>query len=74
MSTATEILMRMEEASRMLGAAPPIQSEMRLHPDDIAALRRQFGVTTIATGPFNSFSGIKIIPDVFAERLPRKAP
>ena len=72
MITATDLLARMAEAQEMINAMPPVQSEMRLHPDDIAALRRQCG-ETIAAGPFNSFAGVKIIPDESAERLPRKA-
>ena len=72
MSTATDLLAKMVEAKRAMDALPPVKSEMRLHPDDIAALRRQCNAT-IATGPFNSFAGVNIIPDESAERLPRKA-
>lgn len=70
MRNATELLAQMAEAKRTLDALPPVHHEMRLHPADIEALRRQCG-TTKAPGPINSWSGIKIIPDESAERLPR---
>jgi len=73
MSTATEILAQMIEAKRAIEAMPPVKSEMRMHPDDIEAMRRQCGATKV-NGPVNSWSGIKIIPDESAERLPRKWP
>lgn len=71
MSTATEILAQMIEAKRMLDALPPITTERRMHPDDINAMFRQFGVVK-ATSPFISFTGVWIIPDVDAPRLQRK--
>jgi len=71
MSTATEILAQMIEAKLAIEAMPPITTERRMHPDDINAMCRQFGVVK-ATSPFISFTGIKIIPDESAERLPRR--
>jgi flagellar biosynthesis/type III secretory pathway protein FliH len=71
MNKATDLLAQMIESKRALESLPPVQSEMRMHPADIEALRRQCGATK-ATGPINSWSGIKIIPDESAERLPRK--
>jgi len=68
---ATDLLAKMIEAKRAMDALPPVQSEMRMHPDDIEALRRQCEATR-TTAPVNSWSGIKIIPDASAERLPRK--
>lgn len=73
MHSVTEILAQMSEAKLALDAMPPVQHEMRLHPADIEALRRQCGATK-AAGPVNSWSGIKIIPDESAERLPRRYP
>lgn len=73
MSTATEILAQMIEAKRAIEAMPPVKSEMRMHPADIEAMRRQCGAAKV-TGPVNSWSGIKIIPDESAERLPRRYP
>jgi len=70
MSTATEILARMVEAKRAMDALPPIQTEQRMHPDDINELRDRFRHEK-STGPFNNIFGIKIIPDETAERLPR---
>jgi hypothetical protein len=73
MSTATEILVRCIEAKFALDSVPPIQTEMRMHPADIEAFRLQCGATK-GPGPFVTWTGIKIIPDETAERLPRKFP
>lgn len=73
MSIATDLLARMIEAKRAIEAMPPVKSEMRMHPDDIEAMRRQCGATKVI-GPVNSWSGIKIIPDESADRLPRRYP
>lgn len=73
MSTALEILAGMVEAKRLMDSMPPIQTEKRMHPDDINALRRQVGSSN-AAGQFTNIFGIKIIPDETAERLPRIQP
>jgi hypothetical protein len=73
MSTQIEILSRMVEATHALDSLPPIQTEVRMHPADIEALRRQCGATK-TPGPFVTWTGVLIIPDEAADRLPRRFP
>lgn len=65
------IIEQMLEAAEQLRHLPKPVNEIRMHPADIEDMRRQCGATKII-GPVNSWSGIKIIPDVDAPRLPRR--
>lgn len=42
------------------------QLELRLHPDDLADLRRRFGNSSLV-----ALNGVPVIADSAAERLPR---
>lgn len=72
MSILEDMCLAIEEARQKLLAIPLPPKEMKLHPADIAELRRKCE-TARDTGPAGSWCGVMIIPDESAERLPRKA-
>jgi hypothetical protein len=62
----------MEQAKLLIGAAP-LQKEIKLHPDDYKALLDQCKPHLLypAPGAADSFSGLRVVVDEHAPRLPR---
>lgn len=66
-----DVLRKIDEIHAKHGKPP---NELRLHPDDIEAIKHRF--KPMLTHPANrngdSIMGIRLVPDKDAERLPRK--
>ncbi len=62
------------ELLKNMSPTPPV--EFKLHPDDYAELNRQAepDLTHPMPGVPDCFSGLRIVVDATAERLPRKTP
>jgi hypothetical protein len=61
---------------RLKNMSPTPPCEFKLHPDDYAELKRQAApyLQHPMPGVPDSFSGLRIVVDATAERLPRKTP
>lgn len=77
--TGDEILLSMKAATRAINEhlarfGRPMR-ELRIHPDDYEELRREAlpFLAHSASGAADSFSGVRLLQDETAERLPRKA-
>ena len=57
------------ERAKALG--PPPQREYRMHPDDFKELRAMCEPRVFEHGSMDRFSGVQIVLDEDAERLPR---
>ena len=58
------------ERAKALG--PPPQREYRMHPEDFKELLAMCEPHVFEPGSMDRFSGVKIVLDEGAERLPRK--
>lgn len=70
--TVAALLQAMDDAMAAIGTMPP--QSMGIHPDDLHELRREVPPYVVKTDTLGTylFTGITLIEDPKAERLPRK--
>lgn len=68
-----DLLTHMIKTAAELKALPPPPREIRLHPDDVAELRRRCVDHQVIEWQAMSWEGLPVIEDPSAARLPRTA-
>ena len=69
MTLITRMIQAMEDAKKI---QPPLR-EYRMHPEDFKELRAMCEQHVFEPGSMDRFSGLQIVLDEDAERMPRKA-
>jgi hypothetical protein len=67
--TLIDRMIQSMERAKALG--PPLQREYRMHPDDFKELRAMCEPHVFDPGSMDRFSGLQIVLDEDAERLPK---